>query len=309
MLCADALTLKQLRALLAVAETRSLTGAAARLGLTVPAVHAQLAGLESALAGAAFDRSDRFAPTDEGRALITAARTAEAALARAAAEVAALRRGDAGRVALGVVSTAKYFAPGLVRALTDAVPGAEITLRVGNRAETIADLAANAVDLAIMGRPPREPQVDATPLGPHPHGILLPPDHRLAGRAAVTAADLAGETFIAREPGSGTRILMTRWLDRIGEGREFRTLEMDSNETIKQAVIAGLGIAFLSLHTAAEELRGGRLALLGAPGLPIQRTWYLVHRQDEPLSPLATRIAAQIAARAPVLLPALTGTP
>lgn len=299
----DALTLKQLRAVVAVADSGSLTAAAGQLGLTIPAVHAQLAGLETALGGAVFDRAGGFVPSDEGRAIIEAARRVDAALTRASAEIEALRAGGTGRVTLGVVSTGKYFAPSVVRALMDAVPGARIALKVGNREATIDGLATGALDLAIMGRPPREPAVNALPLGPHPHGIVLPRGHRLEGCHAVTAADLAGETFIAREPGSGTRILMTRYLDRIGEGFDFRTVEMDSNETIKQAVMAGLGIAFLSLHTAVEELRAGRLRLLDAPGLPIERTWYLVSLERDRPSPLAERLAREIASRAGALLP------
>ncbi|MBV0892580.1 LysR family transcriptional regulator [Paracoccus sp. Z118] len=298
----DALTLKQLRAMAAIADSRSLTGAAAQLGLTIPAVHAQLAGLETALGGSAFDRAEGFAPSDEGMILLAAARRIEVALGRASAEIEALRRGEMGRVTLGVVSTGKYFAPSLVRALMDAVPGAGIALKIGNRESTIEGLASGALDLAIMGRPPREPVVEAVPLGPHPHGIVLPRGHRLDGRREITAEDLADETFICREAGSGTRILMTRYLDRIGEGAEYQTVEMDSNETIKQAVIAGLGIAFLSLHTAVEELRSGRLRLLNAPGLPIQRTWYLVNLQRDRPSPLAQRLAGEIAARASDLL-------
>ncbi|WP_241963266.1 LysR family transcriptional regulator [Paracoccus suum] len=298
----DAVTLKQLRALLAVSDNGSLTLAAGRIGLTVPAIHAQLAGLESAIEGPLFDRSAGFVPTWEGQAMIDAARRIDAAMDRAGAEIDALRRGEVGRLVLGVVSTAKYFAPRLVRNLMDAMPGAEIALSVGNREATIEGLASGAIDLALMGRPPREPVVVASDLGPHPHGIVLPAGHRLDGRRGVTGADLADEVFLAREPGSGTRTLMTRYLDRIGEGRDYRLVEMDSNETIKQAVLAGLGIAFLSLHTVTDELRAGRLVLLDAAGLPIDRTWYLVYRGDRALPPLPARMASEITTRARALL-------
>lgn len=292
----DAVTLKQLRALAAVADAGSLTLAATRLGLTVPAVHAQLAGLESAACGPLIDRAAGFTLTAEGRALALAGRRVNAALARAGDEIDALRRGETGQVTIGFVSTGKYFAPRLVRALMDANPRAHIALRIGNRAETIEGLASGALDIAVTGRPPRQPLVEAVPLGPHPHGIVLPPDHPLARRGDVTAAELAAQTFLAREPGSGTRILMTRWLDQMAEGHSFRLVEMDSNETIKQAVIAGLGIAFLSLHTVADELHAGRLAQLSARNLPIERTWFLVHLASQPLSPLVARVADTLVA-------------
>lgn len=102
--------------------------------------------------------------------------------------------------------------------------------------------------------------------------------------------ELLAETFLAREPGSGTRILMTRFLDRIGDGTPWRMVEMGTNETIKQAVIAGLGIALISQHTVTEELRSGRLVTLRAIGLPIQRSWFLLRREDGVLSPAGQRV-------------------
>jgi DNA-binding transcriptional LysR family regulator len=211
-----------------------------------------------------------------------------------AAQLLALTRGKIGDVTLGVVSTAKYFAPGLVRILNERCPDIEIALRVGNRESIIADLYRGAISLAIMGRPPRMTDVVAAPLGPHPHGIIVAPDHPLAGTEQVDPDLLLQETFIAREPGSGTRILMQRYLDGIAEGREIRLIEMDSNETIKQAVMAGLGIAMLSLHTVGEELRSGRLRLLLGRGLPVMRHWYLVHLTASPLPAAAAALASEI---------------
>lgn len=293
----DALTLKQLRALTAVAETGSLSAAAARLGLTPPAIHSQIKNLESAFALPLLHRgadSSGSSLTGHGLAVLDAARRIDVVLSQCAEQVSALAEGMAGQVTLGVVSTAKYFAPRLVRLLNGLCPDIKITLRVGNREEMISDLQRHGVDLAIMGRPPRMPPVLATPLGQHPHGLVAPPDHPLAGRTGVTAADLLTETFIAREPGSGTRILMSRYLDTLGEGQEVALVEMGSNETIKQAVIAGLGIAFLSLHTVMDELRSGRLVSIEAPGLPIVRVWFLVHPADATLGPAADRLRHEI---------------
>ena len=301
----DAVTLKQLRALTAVAETASLTQAAGRLGLTPSAIHSQIKNLETAIGRPLFERGAGQAGlrlTSEGETLRQAAARVEVVLSHAAAEVQARAGGREGVVTLGVVSTAKYIAPRLVRLLKDRCPGIDVRLQVGNRGSVIAALDRQALDLAIMGRPPRAPEVDAVALGPHPHGIVAPPDHRLVGRP-VSAAELLAETFIGREEGSGTRILMTRYLDRIGEGQVVAQIEMDSNETIKQAVIAGLGIAFLSLHTVMDELKAGRLALVAAPGLPIERHWFLVHPRAVPLSPAAERLQAEIVALEGTYLP------
>ncbi|ETD85983.1 LysR family regulator CbbR [Rhodobacter capsulatus] len=288
----DGITMKQLRALRAVAKWGSLTAAGQALGLTTPAIHTQIKGLEDAVQVRLLQRAADGAGsdlTDAGHAMLAAAKRIEDALSQAGADLAALSRGKTGRVTLGVVSTAKYFAPRLVKALSLSHPDIEVALRVGNRETTIEGLERGAFEIAIMGRPPRRPPVLAEPLGPHPHTLLVPPGHRLLGQG-VSADALLDEVFLTREPGSGTRILMERWLDRVADGRAFETMEMESNETIKQAVMAGLGIAFLSLHTVTEELGSGRLVELSAPGLPIVRNWFMVRREDEVPRPVAERL-------------------
>ncbi|MDT1060679.1 LysR family transcriptional regulator [Paracoccus sp. CPCC 101403] len=288
----DAVTLRQLRALRAVIDSGSLTGAAGDLGLSPPAVHGQLRALEDLMAAPLVLRGEHgaFLPTDEGRAMLEAEAQIAVALETCARRVAALQSGHTGNVSLGVVSTGKYFAPRLVADLRRALPEVEVTLRIGNRDTVIQWLGARAVDLAIMGRPPRSPAVVAEPVGPHPHVIVAPPGHPLADADPALPQDLLAETFLARERGSGTRILMTRFLDRIGDGTPWRMVEMGTNETIKQAVIAGLGIALISLHTVTEELRAGRLVSIRAIGLPIQRSWFLLRREDTPLSPAGQRV-------------------
>lgn len=292
----EALTLRQLRALRAVAETGSLTLAAARLGLTPPAIHSQLRALDGLAGCALLERAGHgvFHPTAEGRALLLAEAQMQTALARAAREIEALRHGRSGSVVLGVVSTGKYFAPGLVARLLRDLPGIEVTLRIGNRDAILSALSEDALDLAIMGRPPREPAVIADPVGPHPHIVIAAPDHPLAAQDPVIPGDLLAQTFLSREEGSGTRNLMTRFLDRIGEGTPWRAVEMGTNETIKQAVMAGLGIALISQHTVTEELRAGRLVALSAIGLPIQRSWYLLRRADRDMEPATARIHDRI---------------
>lgn len=303
----DAVTLRQLRALAAVAETGSLAAAGERLGLTPPAVHAQIRNLETALSVPMLQRAPAGAgsvPTPEAELALEAGRRIEVALGRCVEQIAAVKAGRSGRVTLGVVSTAKYFAPRLVATLKRQSPGVEVVLRESNRGGVVADLERQAVDLAIMGRPPRQPVVAASPIGPHPHGLIAPPDHPLAGLDRVEIGQVLREPMIAREVGSGTRILMTRYLDAQAPGQAYDLVEMGSNETIKQAVMAGLGLAFISLHTATEELRSGRLVALRAPGLPLVRQWFLVHPADQPLSPAARALAERIEALQGAFLPA-----
>lgn len=288
-------SLRQLRALGAVARTGSIAAAAAALRLTPPAVSQQLRLLEDALGGLPLLARGPagLVPTEAGEEALAALLRIEAALADCAAAVAALTGLERGSVAVGVVSTAKYFAPFALAAFQRARPAVALRIRVGNRAQIVAELGAFALDLAIMGYPPEDQPLDRAELGPHPHVIVAPPDHPRIGEKAIPIASLAGERFLLRELGSGTRALLRRLLEGAGirpTSEEIvlpGAVEIGSNETIKQAVMAGMGIALLSAHTVATEVRDGRLAVLDVEGLPIERTWYLVRRRDRRVLPPA----------------------
>ncbi|MGR3570894.1 LysR family regulator CbbR [Brevirhabdus sp.] len=304
----DAITFKQLRALTAVANHGSITAAAAQLGLTAPAVHTQLRGLEDNFQCQLLERlvggGARLTP--EGAELFEAFAGINARLATSIDRVRALQGGKNGVVVLGVVSTGKYFAPGLVASIRRTMPEIEILLRVGNRETIIEALQHSTIDLAIMGRPPRSPQVVPHVLGQHPHVLIAAADHPLAKRTQIGAREILAETFLAREEGSGTRIMMMRYLDRIGEGAPYRYTEMGTNETIKQAVLAGLGVALISQHTVAEELKSGRLVALPGEGLPIERKWYLLHRTDLNLTPVRANVVRRILEFDGSFLPSVT---
>lgn len=303
----DAITLKQLRALSAVAAHGSITRAAEAIRLTPPAVHTQLKQLAQNIGADMLRRGEtgKMELTDEGVLALASTRRIEVELDACMRGVAELRDGRAGLVQLGVVSTGKYFAPGLIATLKKAYPDIKVELLVGNRGQMVSALESRQVQLAIMGRPPRFPINHSEPVGPHPHVLIAPPDHWLAGRSRIDPEALIDESFIVREEGSGTRILMTRFLDRIGEGRIYDVTTMSTNETIKQAVIAGLGIAIISQHTVVDELHSGRLVTLDIPGLPIERAWYLITRADVPLTPAARRISEHISSMKGSFLPQL----
>ena len=274
-----AVTLKQLRALVAVVDCGSVVAAAGRLNVTPPAVSVQLRTLEENVGSQVLTRPG-LEPNPIGAELVDATRRIEAMLSRAFERTVALREGRAGRVALGVTSTGKYFAPGLIARINEAMPELDLSLAVGNRSEIIAALAEGRLDLAITGRPPRQHAFDATVLGEHPHVWIAAPTHRLIGTAGLTPDDLRSETILTREVGSGTRSLMERVMNVEGDGLPDHRMEFGSNETIKQAVMAGLGVALISGHTVVAELESGRLALLDVAGAPIVRRWFVTHPAD-----------------------------
>ncbi len=287
----NAISLKQLRALVAINENGTLAAAAIVLNLTPPAISTQLRLLEQNLGVKLVERGNdgKTGLTISGQEVLRTAYTINAQLNLCFDKIKSLSSGKSGYLALGVTSTGKYFAPQLVSTFQSMFPDIEVGLKIGNRGEIIALISEGTVDLAITGRPPRASEVVAETLGIHPHIIIAPHGHPLATGCDVLPEDLLNQTFLTRERGSGTRILMQRHLDRLGEGRPYHTVEMGTNETIKQAVIANLGIAFISAHTVASELADGRLAQIRANGVPITRHWFLIHRRDIELSPVAEK--------------------
>ena len=281
------ITLKQLRSVQAVAETGSITQAAVVLGLTPPAVHTQLRTLEASLGCRVVEKADKagMVLTAEGLLVLQAQHAIKACLKSAVNQIEAMQKGLAGVVVLGVVSTGKYFAPALLAGIKKSFNDIEIKLKIGNRDAILTELNERSIDIAIMGRPPRAPMVRSKAIGVHPMLMIAAPENRLAGKEFVDPDDVLDEVIITREEGSGTRILMVRYLDRIGEGKPYETMEMGSNETIKQAVMAGLGIAMISQHTVTEELKAGRLVAIQTSEMPIERQWFVLHRSDLELTP------------------------
>jgi DNA-binding transcriptional LysR family regulator len=296
------LTLRQLEVLAAVGSERSVTAAAEALHLTQPAVSMQLRQLEEHLQIALFEPVGRgLQITEPGRELLQLAEevlTQVDGLQQAARELRGVQRG---RVRLGVVSTAKYFAPRLLAHFVNAHPGLEFKLSVHNREEIIGQLQAYAIDLGIMGRPPEGLNFAGTPFAPNLLTVVAAPSHPLSLRRELAAEELEGESFIVREPGSGTRIAMDRYFADAGV-RIKAVMEADSNETIKQAVMAGIGIGFLSLHTVRLELAAGRIAVLQVFGLPLRRQWYAVHSRQRQLTPAAAEFRQYLVREADGLL-------
>ncbi len=300
------ITLRQLRAFAAVVETGSIAAAARCLNVTPPAISLQLKQLESNAGAPLLERTpDGMRPTLAGQVLLEAAHQVDGILKDSAQTLRNMLHAHTGLVRVGVVSTAKYFAPAALADFRAEHEEVEMRLFVGNREATIRRLMEYELDFAIMGRPPRDFAVQQSIIGPHPHVLVCPPDHPLNGRSRVQPADLAHETFLLRENGSGTRALTERLIARLDIEPNIG-MEISSNETIKQAVMAGLGVALISAHTVAHELQEGRLGIIRAPGLPIMRQWQVVRRKEKHLLPTAAALWDFLAARGAAYLPRLS---
>jgi LysR family transcriptional regulator, low CO2-responsive transcriptional regulator len=280
-------TLRQLKVFEAVASHLSFSRAAEVMHLTQPAVSMQVQALTELAGVPLFEQlGKKIYLTDAGDELLRYARRIAQQLREADEALAAIRGVKGGRLKLGVVSTAKYFAPRLLAMFCSLHPELELRLGIHNREIIVQQLVDNQIDLAIMGRPPNNVATRAEPFADHPLVMISAPEHALCRRGRVDAADVLEQTFLIREQGSGTRTAMEGYFAETGiEPRA--TLEMSSNETIKQAVMANMGIAFISEHTVGLELSVGRIERLRLPGLPIMRQWYVVQLQDKRLSPAA----------------------
>ena len=280
-------TFRQLRVFTEVAKHLSFSRAAKELHLTPPAVTMQVKELEGHVGLPLFERNGRqVGLTTAGEYMLVYARKMLATLKDAEDAAARLQRLEIGTLTIGMVSTAKYFLPRLLADFKHEHEGVEIKLAVGNRAQLVKMLHGNEVDIAIMGRPPTELATRAEPFAAHPHVFVAPTDHPLLRIGHPNVDALRPYGFVLREPGSGTRAAMETFLapSRL-EPRVV--METASNETIKQAVMAGMGISFLSLHTIGLELEHRLIARLDVEGTPVVRAWNVVHTLSKMLSPAA----------------------
>lgn len=283
-------TIRQLQMLVASAEAGSFTRAGEKLFVSPAAVSFQIKQLEDQFGFSLFERiGRRVDPTDAGHALLGFARTVLQALTDADDTLRSLEGEVAGRIRLGAVSTAKYIVPHMLARFSAMYPRVGIDLRFGNRRAIAQALHGGDIDLAVMGQPGEAADVTAHGFAIHPSILLADPGHPLAGAGYVSIAELAPYGLIAREEGSGTRLLMERiFLDAGIPPRIVMTT--DSNETIKQAVMAGMGLAILSRHTVGLELALGLVRMVPAAGFPLLRTWYVAHRTAMPLMPAHIRL-------------------
>ncbi|MBK9574260.1 MAG: LysR family transcriptional regulator [Rhodoferax sp.] len=285
-------TLKQIQTFVEVAREKSVSKAAERLFVTQPAVSMQIRQLEDAFGLPLIEPVGRnIQLTGAGQEFLTHAIAAMAQLKNLEALMAEHVGVRKGRFELAVVSTAKYFVPMLLVRFGKLLPGIDVTLRIDNRENILGMLSRNEVDLVIMGRAPHNLDCEATAFATNPMGIVCAPDHPLSRRKRVQFEMLKEYGFVVREQGSGTRAAMERLFGQ-HEIPLKMVMEMPSNETIKQAVMAGMGLSFLSLRTVRHELAAGHLALVDINGMPLVGHWYVTHLSQKKLSPAAKAFKA-----------------
>ena len=280
-------TLRQLKVFEAVARHRSFSRAAEELHLTQPAVSTQVSKLVEHVGLPLYEQlGKKIHLTPAGVQMLQSSREIIQKFQEAEESMAQFKGVSGGRLNVSVISAGDYFFPRLLVEFAQRHAGVTLNFGVCNREELLTQLKENVTDLAVMVRPPGDSDTVAEPFAPHPYVIVAAPNHPLARTARIAASRIAREPFVVREKGSDTWNSM---VEGFGEHlpRLNIAMEIRSTETIKQAVMAGMGVSFLSAHTISRELQSGALAVLDVQGFPLMLNWYVVHRNGKRLPPVA----------------------
>jgi DNA-binding transcriptional LysR family regulator len=293
------ISLRQIRIFEAVGRVGSYTRAAEVLHLSQPAVSMQIKQLEKDTGITLFERRGRkMHLSNPGRELLRYATQVLHAYNDMIGTIEGMKEISSGHLVVSVATTANYFATKLLAEFTGQHEGVTVTLDVTNRQRLLDQLENHEPDLVIMGEPPRGHSLQSEQFMENPLVVIAAPGHVLAGKEFLKLADVLDEQFIMREKGSGTRVAIERHL--LGYGVKQKTsLEMRSNETIKHAVEAGLGLGIVSAHTIQPEISSGRLVILNVESFPIQRHWHIVMRRGKKLSPVAQSFREFVKQEAP----------
>ena len=300
--------LPQLAMFEAAARLGSFTRAADALHTAQPTVSTQIKKLSDTLELPLFEQiGKKMYLTPGGVALHEGCRDLFATLARVEESLANMRSMESGRLRLAVSTTGKYFAPRLLAAFVKKYPKIEVCLQIHNRQTLIARLCQNEDDLYIFANRPTEQEVVCQPILPNPMVVFAREDHPLAGHKHIPFTALGQEAFLMREPGSGTRLVTYQAFDSHGIEPRVR-MELSTNEAIKQAILAGLGISILSKYTLGLDTNQAQLTILDVEGFPIERQWQFVYPVGKHISPVARAFMAFVRTEAPALVQDRLGT-
>jgi DNA-binding transcriptional LysR family regulator len=281
------MTFRQLKVFESAARHLSYTRAAEELHLSQPGVSMQIKQLEDVIGLRLFEQiGKKMHLTAAGREIFAYSQSIGQLLNEAEVVVEELKGVQSGRLAISVATTASHFATRLLAAFSQRHEGVTISLDITNRASLRDQLDKNEPDLVIMGQPPEGVDVISETFMENPLVIIAPANHPLTAVKDIPLKHFEDEHFVVREAGSGTRSAIRRFFEQ--HGVSFHTgIEMSSNEAIKQAVEAGLGLGIVSIHTLELELETGRLVILDVEDFPIMRHWHIVQRTGKRLSPVA----------------------
>ncbi|MDX8399367.1 MAG: LysR family transcriptional regulator [Gallionellaceae bacterium] len=275
------ISLRQLQVFESVARHLSHSRAAEELYLSQPAVSMQIKQAENIVGLPLFEqKGKKIFLTEAGRELQSYSRSILQLVNEMESVFGEMKGLQRGHLNISVVSTANYFMPQLLAKFIDAHPKIQVSLSVANRDAVIKQLSENIADLAITGQPPVGTEMKSKAFLANPLVVIAAPVHPLVSAKKIQPSQLASETFLLREKGSGTRGVVERYFASHNLALP-RHMEMDTNEAIKQSVQAGIGIGIISRHGIDMELETKRLVILDVDKFPIVRHWHIVQRKDK----------------------------
>jgi DNA-binding transcriptional LysR family regulator len=278
-------TLPQLGVFEAVARLGSFTRAAEELYMAQPTVSVHIKKLTETVGLPLFEQVGRKVYlTEAGATLYQACHEIFRTLSAAEDRYLQMRTLEQGRLRIAVSTTGKYFMPRLLAEFLKAHPGIEVSMEVHNRQTLIDRLTANQDDLYVFANPPTEPEVVTQVILPNPYVAFAKADHPLAHRKGIEFARFAQEPLLIREPGSGTHMITMACFDRHDAEPRIR-MQLGSNEAIKQAILAGLGVSIMSRYTLGLDTDIDGIAMLDVKGLPLEGYWYFAHPAGKQLAP------------------------
>ena len=280
-------TLPQLAVFEASARLRSFTRAGEELHLAQPTVSAQIRKLTDTVGLPLFEQiGKQIFLTDTGRRAYAHCQEIFRTLASLDDTIADLRGLETGRLCIAVTTTCEHFVPQMLAGFGLRHPGIDVALQIHNRRALIERMANNEDDLYVFVNPPEEGEITRQAILPNPMVVFARADDPLVRERNIPLSRLAQEPLLMREPGSGTRMVAQDLFARSGLIPRIR-MELSSNEAIRQAILAGLGVAILSRHIFGLETGEKQLAILDVEGFPLERHWHLVYPVGRQLSPVA----------------------
>ncbi|MHB1300667.1 MAG: LysR substrate-binding domain-containing protein [Burkholderiales bacterium] len=280
-------TMRQLQVFEAVARLKSYSRAAEEIHVAQPTVSKQIKLLQEEIGLPLIELiGKKVFLTQAGEELYSTCSAWLDSWGRFEQTIADLKGLKQGRLSIAAVTTTKYFMPRILGPFCSRYPGIDISLEVVNRDRLLERMAQNQDDLYVMGIPPEDIASQSEPFLDNPLVVLAPQFHPLAAKQHIQFSEIAGEQFILREHGSGTRLAIEKVFKERGFPLRVK-MELGSNEAIKQAVAGGLGLAVLSKSTLNLDASQRDITILDVDGFPIKRSWYLVRSKDKQLSVVA----------------------
>ncbi len=284
------ITLRQLQIFESVAQTQSYTRAAERLFMTQPAVSMQMKQLEETVGLDLFERQGKkIVATRAGEKLRKHANKIIGRFEILHNSIAKLKKGQHEQIKISAATTANHFVTHMMAEFSRQHQDINITLDITNRETLVKQLQNYDPDFVIMGEPPSKLDLDSRLIMENPLIVIASPEHPVVKKYKsknVPMDKVIKESFVVREEGSGTKAAIRRYFKKY-KLDFISSYEMSSNESIKHAVVAGLGLGIVALHTVKLELEAGKLIILHVENFPLERHWHLVSRKGRKLSPAA----------------------